>query len=249
MVHRAHSYVTRLADAPWFCNRRAIADDTRIVVLTDDVRVANYSFRRTEFVLVPPPPEFVETNCYRFLRALNHLESRDDDWTHAYLIDASDVIPLQRPPMDEDQLVVGVDTAKTWLKRLAKNQNYTPSVAFSGMLTNRSAIMYNAGILGGSANRILKLLRALRHHINANPMVNDMIHLNEILVHDHTRLTLGYPHGPVHLPFWGIPIGCSKEACRHEFLRKTIGYYWFEHKIPQTWVGILRTDLCGERVE
>ena len=248
-AHRAHGYVTRLADAPLFCDQRVTADNTRIVVLTDDRQLANASYRHTEFVLVPPSPDAMETNSYRFLCALEHLDSRKD-WTHAHLIDASDVVPLRRPPTDANQLVVGVDTAKVWLQRLATAQHYAPSAALRGMMANRSAIMYNAGILGGSADRILEVLRALRHRIKAAPMVNDMIHLNEVLLHHHRApLTLGYPHGPVHLPFWGTPAGCANEACRHEFLRTTMGRYWFGHKIPGTWVGILRTGLCGEWAE
>ena len=83
--------------------------------------------------------------------------------------------------------------------------------------------MYNSGIVGGSRRRVLNMLNALRTRILARPSVYDMVHINEIFAH-HSAL---YPHGPLHLPFYDTPKGCADETCRHAFVNRTMGYYWF----------------------
>jgi len=52
----------------------------------------------------------------------------------------------------------------------------------------------------------------------------------------------GYPDGPASLPPWATPHTgprkvCPDHNCRHSFLRKTRGYYWFGHKVPQGWIN------------
>ncbi len=69
-----------------------------------------------------------------------------------------------------------------------------------------------------------------------------MIHINEYFVNINKTLTLGYPYGPVHLPFWGSPIGCKDVWCRYKFLIETFGNYWFGHKIPIQWKKILENE-------
>lgn len=248
-VRKSNGYITHLEDSPLFCDRRVTSDNTRTVVLTDDVRLTHHPVKRTKMVLVPSSNATMETNSYRFLRILRHIEG-DGWWTHAYTFDASDVTVLQRPPVDIDQLSVGVDHvdhAKGWLRRLMVAQNYTPSTALQRMLADKKAVMYKAGNVGGSRHRLLSALRAFRRRSLTRPLVYDTIHVNEIFVHNRTSLTLGYPHGPLHLPFRGTPKGCFDQRCRHVFLRNTMGYYWFGHKIPRTWISLLRPGDCKKR--
>ena len=53
----------------------------------------------------------------------------------------------------------------------------------------------------------------------------------------------GYPDGPASLPPWATPHTgprkvCPDHNCRHSFLGKTRGYYWFGHKVPQgSWIN------------
>ena len=158
------------------------------------------------------------------------------------MIDASDVVVFKRPPDSANQLVVGVDLAKAWFKGLMAAQNYTPSTRLKQIIHGKD-IMYNSGIIGGSRSNVLHFLSDFRNRSLAHPYAYDMVNVNEYFVNTNKNLTLGYPHGPVHLPFWAVVPGCSKnETCRHDFLRKTMGYYWFGHKIHHKWTSLLRNE-------
>ena len=235
-------YLRTLDDSPLFCDARVTADNTELIALIDDRRiVANASFRRIRVVPVKPGPTSVEGLQTRFLLFESYLRARED-WTHAYSIDASDVVVFRRPPSEPQQLAIGVDTAKRWLERLMAAQGYVPSPETRQMLHDHSAIMLNAGIVGGARANVLAFLEDFRRRSSRHSTVNDMILVNEYFVRPPVPLTLGYPHGPVHLPFWGIVKGCANETCRHAFLRRTRGVYWFGHKVPASWVRILREE-------
>ena len=233
-------YLRNLDDSPMFCDARVTDENTELIALTDDRDVVSgASFRRLRVVFVAPEQTSVECLQLRFLLIDRYLRARDD-WTHAYSIDASDVVVLQRPPSEAQQLAIGADFAKGWLRRLMVAQGHAPSPEMRQMLRNDSAVMFNAGIVGGSRANVLAFLEDFRRRSSLHSKVNDMIPVNEYFLHAPVALTLGYPHGPVHLPFWGIVSGCANETCRHAFVRRTKGIYWFGHKIPSQWVRLLR---------
>lgn len=237
-------YVENLNNSPMFCDTRVTPKNTEIVLLTDVKNLNNKSFQNVNIVNVRGKNYTLDALSKRFLLIEDYIRTRDD-WTHAYMIDASDVVIFKRPPNSVNQLAVGVDTAKKWIRDVISHKKYRQSDELKDMLHSYSKIMYNAGIVGGSRANILHFLsdfrnRSLEHADLVGAM--DMVYLNEYLVHTDKNLTLGYPHGPVHLPFWAVVRGCANQTCRHNFIRKTMGYYWFGHKIPSTWTGILKNE-------
>ena len=73
----------------------------------------------------------------------------------------------------------------------------------------------------------------------------DMFFANRLLAAAAAAPLTGHPRGPVNLPMWAVVPGCSAHACRHEFLRRTMGTYWFGHKIPPTWTAVFRHAYCA----
>ena len=244
---RSIQYIEKLNNSPLFCDVKVTAQNTELIVLTDDALLRQKDFDRVKIVFLRLQTTSIIVQHLRFLVTERYLQARDD-WTHAYMIDSSDVVIFRRPPLDGTQLAVGVDTAKKWIRNLMLAQNYSLSASMRHMLQNKSAVMFNAGIIGGSRLEMLAFLKDFRKRSSSHIKVNDMILVNEYFLHVRVPLTLGYPHGPVHLPFWGTPIGCWNVTCRHAFLRQSRGYYWFGHKIPGTWVHLLRTEhFCAPK--
>lgn len=235
------SYAEQLDSSPMFCDVKTTYNNTQIVILTDSAALYSHKFNNTLIVKVETNKNFTETNSYRFILIEEYLKKRKN-WLYSYMIDASDVVIFKRPLTQPNQFVVGVDNAKKWLGNLMLFQNYTPSYNLQVMIKSKHKIMYNSGIVGGSRSNVLHFLKYFKTRYYEYPKVYDMIHVNEYFVNTNKTLTLGYPYGPVHLPFWGTPIGCKDVQCRHKFLRETIGNYWFGHKIPIQWKKILENE-------
>jgi hypothetical protein len=252
----SEAIVTSYLASPGFCHARR--DGLRVHIVHDAPLSRNYTrFRFAAFFPVGSHPN-ITSNEFRFLVFRDHLRARRADAdAHIYLTDLADVTVLMPPPpLRAGELAVASDAqgARRWLWEKGQRIGYAKEDAYMRALRNGSAFVYNCGIVGGRADALRAFLDALvaelaafwaRRPVQDTCFGADMFIANRLLAAAAAAPLTGHPRGPVNLPMWAVVPGCSAHACRHEFLRRTMGTYWFGHKIPPTWTAVFRRAYCA----
>ena len=229
-VTRETSVATYLS-SPGFCH-----NSSEVHILHDVPLTRNYKpFAFAHFFLVQSNGN-ISSNEFRFVLFRNHLTKFISRHEHIYLTDLSDVTVLMQPPV-HGELVVASDSqnARPWLWLKGQLIGYPKEDTYMQLLHNRTVFMYNCGIIGGPSPVLRSFLDALVNQLvlfwSSRPVQNmcygaDMFFVNKLLYASPPPLT-GHPKGPVNLPMWAVVPGCKTHDCRHRFLNKTMGTYWF----------------------
>ena len=152
--------------------------------------------------------------------------------------------------------------------------NTTWDERFQQFLEDRRRPVYNSGIVGGRRAVFWPALRAVVARLDAHRATQpplavgaDMLLWNwaaAVWVADAAGSGLGsgvvsgYPHGPVNLPMWAkLPHGANiicpphwpdgrqcNSPCGYAWLNTSLGNYWFGHKLPRSWLNLLRLHAC-----
>ena len=245
------SIVTTYLSAPAFCDQKR--KNIEVHVMHDVILTRNYTrFGFAHFYMVNSNSN-ITSNEFRFLIFRNHI-ARMTHHQDIFLTDIADVTVLYPPPV-QDQLIVSSDAqgSKHWLWTKGRLIGYAKEDAYMQSLRNGRAFVYNCGIIGGRLSVIWPFLEAIVNELvrfwSLRPVQDtcygaDMFFVNKLLFRSSVEPLTGHPRGPVNLPMWAVVPGCNTHECRHQFLRKTMGFYWFGHKIPVTWTSVFRQSFC-----
>ena len=246
--------ITKYLSAPAFCHHR----DMEVHVMHDVILSYDYKpFTFAHFFMVDSNGN-ISSNEFRFLIFHNHI-ARITNHRDIFLTDLADVTVLV-PPLTNDKLIVSSDNqgARRWLFAKGQLIGFSKEETYMQSLKNGSAFVYNCGIIGGRFGVLRSFLEAFVRELltfwSMRPVQNtsyaaDMFFVNKLLFHSSTVPVTGHPRGPVNLPMWALVPGCNTHECRHRFLNRTMGFYWFGHKIPGTWTSVFRKSYCDGLVQ
>lgn len=152
--------------------------------------------------------------------------------------------------------------------------NRTWGAHYQAVLANQSHPVFNSGIIGGRRGIWTSALKAvverLEQHRTASPahvrhvVGADMLLWNWAAASWHRQqhgVVTGYPRGPVNFPMWAklpdsgkglcpmhpSPDGqrpCGSQCAYHWLNSSGLGAYWFGHKLPRSWLNMLRLHAC-----